>query len=90
MSYPLPLCLGTRADKKYRNDGVSNRGRGRAESYPNGTVRVWGLSEGKEKVLAKSRAGEDELNQIPYSVIFLPSNDLRKIQYDRTDCASVL
>lgn len=42
------------------------------------------------KILAKSRAREDELNQIPCSVIFLPSNDLRKIQYDPANCASVI
>lgn len=58
----------------------------RLSPYSSGTLRgrSWG------KILAKSRAREDELNQIPCSVIFLSSNDLRKIQYDPANCASVL
>lgn len=60
--------------------------------YQSGGWRLSGTLRGRSlgKVLAKSRAREDELNQIPCSVIFLPSNDLRKIQYDPANCASVL
>lgn len=51
--YPFPLGPRTRADKKYRNDGISKKRRGRAEFYPNGTFGGWGWGEGERSFWQK-------------------------------------